>query len=256
MVNQIQCPKCGHSQDNGDTCAYCGIVFMKTIGNRARENPTGKAETEMDRFVSAVKEGIIADQHRNRRLRWVVPVRIGIVLLFLSLLSAGIYRGHHGVTRYRQLLSRDWPATEGTVVFSDLRTEIEFRLGHESEIGTTRYDPNQYYMRPAIAYRYRVDGREYTGTTVSFTGEKGKAYSRQIVDRYPLGSQCPVYYNPNSAAASVLMPGLPGISKLDCTAEVALGFLLSACGVIGIFYKKPIFLALHLGTVDQFGKKK
>lgn len=251
---KITCPKCRHVQESAEWCAYCGLVFGEPGNGGGEGNFSAHSDDpDPENWVEAVKRGIEESRVQDRRRRRIITVRVALVLLFLALIGGGVVTGCRGVERHRQASSRTWPTVEGKVVFSQVKTEVAFRFGHESELGRNHTDLNTYTIRPAIAYRYAVKDTTYTGTTVSFAPRYGEAYSREIVSRYPLSSRCTVYYDPDAPSSAVLMPGLPGYSGWDATARVTGGLLMAAAGIGGIVRKRSVFAALGLSLTDDCG---
>ena len=92
--------------------------------------------------------------------------------------------------------SGNWPATEGTIV----RSRIERRP-------TTMDDPagNRGWKEIwALSYRYSVDGKNYSGDNFDF---RAGSIDQDTIDRYPIGKQVQVYYDPDNPELAVLVPG-------------------------------------------------
>lgn len=134
------------------------------------------------------------------------------VLSTLSLFVGVV--GLFGAVYFRRISRRSqkWPTTEGVVTASKV-----------AEMPRIRYVP-PYQAR--VSYRYSVGKRRYISTALNFDG--GGYFSRseaqRVVDRYPVGKQITVYYNPGDPTVAVLEPGGGGDS-----------FTLSAgIGVLGL----------------------
>jgi hypothetical protein len=86
-----------------------------------------------------------------------------------------------------------WPGTMGTVLMSSVQSS---RTGNS----TSTY--------PVIVYQYQVNGQTYQSQTI----KAGEQYfnvrlsgdAQKTVDRYPIGAQVMVYYNPTSPKDSAL----------------------------------------------------
>jgi hypothetical protein len=116
----------------------------------------------------------------------VVPVIILIVL---------------GIYLYRRSKMRDaakqsaqsWSNTLGTVTMSTVQVRRSARS--RSEI-------------PVVVYQYQVNGQAYTGQTI----KAGEQYfsvrlygdAQKTIERYPVGAQVMVYYNPANPSESAL----------------------------------------------------
>lgn len=107
-----------------------------------------------------------------------------------------------GIFIYRRSKMRDaakqsaqsWPGTMGVVTMSTLQIR--------------RSSNNSRSEVPVVGYQYQVDGQSYTGGTIK-AGEQyfnvrlwGEA--QKVIDRYPVGAQVMVYYNPANPAESAL----------------------------------------------------
>lgn len=94
--------------------------------------------------------------------------------------------------------SQSWPSTSGQVIKAILRKSE----GVEDEDGHTH---PLYY--PLVDYEYTVNGQVYTSNRLSFGSRK--TFNRQNqaaeeLDRYPIGKQVVVHYNPVQPAEAVL----------------------------------------------------
>ena len=116
----------------------------------------------------------------------VVPVIILIVL--------GIYLYRRSKMRDAAKQSaQDWSNTLGTVTMSTVQVRRSARS--RSEI-------------PVVVYQYQVNGQAYTGQTI----KAGEQYfsvrlygdAQKTIERYPVGAQVMVYYNPANPSESAL----------------------------------------------------
>jgi hypothetical protein len=119
----------------------------------------------------------------------------------------------------RALQSRHWPTTTGTVVTSIVEKKGSSRPGSAPA----------YFGR--VSYRYQVGGVTHTASQVSFGehGESGTGHAKEVVARYPAGSQVKVHYRPDSPAVAVLEPGagffnwiMPLVCLLVCPGSLIL----------------------------------
>lgn len=89
-----------------------------------------------------------------------------------------------------------WSATEGKVVASKVRVK-HARTNDPGDLGSE--------MRvAAITYLYTVEGRQHQGRRVA---PGPFPPSARACRRYPKGSSCRVYYDPQRPGRSVLEPG-------------------------------------------------
>lgn len=106
--------------------------------------------------------------------------------------------GYFFYTRYQQgqtkrQESQTWPTTPGVVAMS----RVEVRSGGESTS-----------VVPVVVYQYEVRGQVYQGNIIragsNYFRVQGSREPYLIVDRYPVGAQVMVYYNPANPADSAL----------------------------------------------------
>jgi hypothetical protein len=121
----------------------------------------------------------------------------GTALLFLVVfggvgIGLGIW-GWNVLTDARA--SESWPTTEGQVISSE--------VDHSSDAeGGDSYQPQ-------ISYRYEVDDQTYEADRIRF-GQNSYSSSRQAeaeANRYPVGRQVEVFYEPGRPENAVLEPG-------------------------------------------------
>lgn len=118
---------------------------------------------------------------------WVglIFIAIGLVISWLSLKDLRLADA-----------SRAWPATDGVVVRTRVRTNDR---GEQSESHT-----------PELTYAYTVMGTPYEGWRVAIGASKGYSDRRQaeaFLERYPVGQPVTVYYDPGRPGSSALEPG-------------------------------------------------
>jgi hypothetical protein len=92
--------------------------------------------------------------------------------------------------------SLSWPTTEGRVVFS----EVDHSTDSE---GGDSYSAD-------IVYRYEVDDQEYENDRVRFgeNSSSNRGPAEDLVERYPVGRNVDVHYEPDDPDNSVLEPGV------------------------------------------------
>lgn len=114
--------------------------------------------------------------------------------------------------------SETWPAAPGTVI----------RSGY-----STRFNKRGPLATIELQYGFEVDGRQYTGSTLSF--EKLDSLSeddaQQRLQPYPPGAECQVFYDPDSPADNVLEKGMKSGNTGQMLA--ALAFFLG--GLFGLY---------------------
>lgn len=114
----------------------------------------------------------------------IVGLLGGLMILFNVVLIFKIFS-----TRQKAEEAQTWPATIGTVVESELRMR---RRGKR----------NIYY--PHVVYTYSAGGQTHTGKRVNPGIESGGTTARNIIAKYPAGSQVKVHYNPQNPSDAAL----------------------------------------------------
>lgn len=121
---------------------------------------------------------------------------VGVVLgSTLMALGCGVTFWIGKPLRDEALASSSWPATDGRIVRS--------RLEESRKDGKT--------LRTAdIGYDYELDGKTLSGSRVwigdGYSASPGGEFAA-AVERYPIGRQVRVHYDPQAPARSVLEPG-------------------------------------------------
>jgi len=115
----------------------------------------------------------------------------GGIILWMGLRSA-----------WRGLASSHWPTVAGVVLHAGM-TESQAK-----ETGTR----NTYiFYSTKLAFRYRVNGQDYTTETVQFGRAIGSGdISNEAVSllRYPAGTNVTVFYHPHDPALAAVKPGV------------------------------------------------
>ena len=83
----------------------------------------------------------------------------------------------------------EWPSVNGTVLTARL-------VSH----GSIRYRADF----PEVSYSFEVNGKVYKGKHISAGGEMGGVTAQGVLDRYPVGSQVTVFYDPHNPKKAVL----------------------------------------------------
>lgn len=110
--------------------------------------------------------------------------------VFMTALSAYLLK--HAIKRYRQFSdSAAWPSTEGRIT--------------ESEV--VRYDATTSRYDFLVRYSYNVDGRDYTHNVATLYTLSGKAECEALLEKFPAGTNAPVYYDPQNPQDAVLVTG-------------------------------------------------
>ncbi len=117
--------------------------------------------------------------------------------------------------------TRSYTRTRGRVV----RAEVE-EFPRTSEEGGTRF-------RPIVRYAFEVRGRTYESERISIGAATGTESSeaqdaRRVVERYPLGAEVDVWFDPRDPGRSVLVPGIP---RAEIVVAVVAGVALVGIGM-------------------------
>ncbi|MDF7806385.1 DUF3592 domain-containing protein [Pontiellaceae bacterium B12219] len=112
--------------------------------------------------------------------------------------------------------ARTWESVPAVVVSSKVKS-------HSSDDGTT--------YSPYIAYRYEIDGQEFFGDQLTFTGGSSSGYESKaaLIRQYPKGHAFHIYANPDNPAESVINPEASAALFLGL---IPLLFMLAGCAVI------------------------
>lgn len=100
---------------------------------------------------------------------------------------------------------RNWPTVPGVIISSKVvetdRMETNTRPGGKGMI-------SRFVYLPTVAYNYTVEGKKYLSNKV-FLWMDAEDFHKpknawEIVDRYPVGKEVTVYYNPDNIGEAVL----------------------------------------------------
>lgn len=163
-----------------------------------------------------------------RGLPWVVMFGGGVLLA-------------NGLLDFvRAVSSRDWPTAEGTIVSSEVDSET--RSVGDGQSSTSCW--------PKVGYDYTVNDKTYSGDTIAFSSLRsgphigsGRAEAQVVVDRYPVGKQVRVYYNPKD----------PEIAALE-SGDTALNFIAPVAGVFLILFGYGLRRMFGPGTSSAEGE--
>lgn len=133
--------------------------------------------------------------------------------------AAGLGVVLSGLISFASAMARaNWPTAPGRITGSVVAAS-EWTM--RSRSGTR----HRTVYTPQIQYEYAAGGRTYSGDRVSFgqSGSSGsQGFAQQVVDRYPLGREVSVHYNPSAPDESVLEAGLPGVVFLPIVVGLVL----------------------------------
>lgn len=117
--------------------------------------------------------------------------RYGLLVIWGAIIAVGLFiflQGRHQVSQSKASL--EWPVTNGEILVSKVTT-----IGTDD--GTTH--------SADIKYSYRVGGEKYSSNVVAIGGHEYSPHD--LVERYPVGAEVSVAYDPSKPGKAVLEPG-------------------------------------------------
>ena len=116
------------------------------------------------------------------------------VLPLIILIGLGIFlyrRSQQG--KAAKEAAQSWPGTMGTVLMSSVQSK---HTGKSTSI------------YPVVVYQFEVNGKTYQSQTIKageqFFNVRVMGQAQETVNRYPIGAQVMVYYNPANPQESAL----------------------------------------------------
>jgi len=148
------------------------------------------------------------------------------LLMSIVFLAAGIGVAAWGFMNLSTAMeSKSWPTADGKIISSQVVKKIENYTDSDRRRKTrTLYEAQ-------VRYDYNVGGRSLIGGRITMADSSSSSESRakKIIKRYPPGSACTVYYNPDDPAEAVLEAGitfgtlmLPGMGVLFAVLGIAI----------------------------------
>ena len=127
--------------------------------------------------------------------RQLSPGKATIALFVIGIVGAALTIFLGVPMALNALVSKSWPAADGIVTVS--------------EFTSNRDDDGSVTYGASIAYDYNFNDIPLTGSNVHFGqySSGDPSYGRSIVQKYPVGMQVRVYYDPDDPSTSVLEPG-------------------------------------------------
>ncbi len=97
--------------------------------------------------------------------------------------------------RWRAEAAKRWPSVRGKILVSQVKQE------HKQTGNGYRA-----YFVPELLYEYSVLGKTYQGKRLNFNIAQGtsEVWAKGIVNRFPVGQEVEVYYNPQNCAETIL----------------------------------------------------
>ena len=100
--------------------------------------------------------------------------------------------------------SKSWPTADGKITSSTVVKKVE-RYTDSNKRRKTRT-----IYEAQVRYDYALGGRSFIGSkiTMADSGSGSESRAQKISKRYPVGSMCTVYYNPEKPAEALLKAGI------------------------------------------------
>ena len=156
-------------------------------------------------------------------------------LVFIAIGLGMLYYAHTMSTKAQQSLM--WPSTEGVISHSAVLTQMRQASGTSSSPPTYKAD---------VAYRYKVQGRDYSSERISLMDISSTAgHAQGIVDRYPDGASVTVYYNPGDPSDALLERGTTGgigVLYMAGAAFAGAGLLFLFASLTGHIHTGPTYV--------------
>jgi len=141
----------------------------------------------------------------------VILILVGLLFVIIGL-----------VLTLRAKAASKWPTTSGVMLKSELAERVTKNKTGNHRIQTfTSYEP-------MVEYQYTVGEKVLTGNRLSFgltrlTLEK----AQEVLNRFPLNAQVPVYYNPRRIKDSRLE-----ITAAAAAPQLIIGIIIGAIGIV------------------------
>ncbi|MBL6991628.1 MAG: DUF3592 domain-containing protein [Bacteriovoracaceae bacterium] len=162
----------------------------------------------------------------------------GVILGFLFLIGGGVgmYFGYSTFDLARS--SNSWPSVAGEIVGSSLSTSTS--TDSKGRRSTT--------YRANIVFKYTVNGKNFRTNTpwigAADTSSSNRSGAQSTVNKYQVGAQAKVFYNPKQPSVAVLEPGVTFDSMLLLLFG-GIFFLVGGLTFVGSMFK--IFAVAMMG---------
>ncbi len=144
-----------------------------------------------------------------------VIIAVALNLIFLAI----IYFMHR-----KAKVAGGWGSVTGTVLASGLE-----RRRSSNNSGSVNY--------PVVLYSYRVMGQDYQSNVIAPGLQVGGSGAPKVVERYPIGSQVTVYYNPQNPGEAVLEKKAPALMWMWVSLLIMDFMLMSMVIPLIIFFR-------------------
>lgn len=149
----------------------------------------------------------------------------GLGYCLFALVAGLALLGWQWVARGEASATLQWPVTKGKIVSSQIEEKQVYRRKRLRQV-----------FEPQLEYSYQVDGRDHVGTRIDYFEDHDYENQEAAVamgDKYPVGKEVNVSYDPQDPASSVLEPGVTGSNATLSWVMIGLGGFLTLVGVVG-----------------------
>lgn len=159
----------------------------------------------------------------------IVPALFAMIcggFFVLALVGLGIFLVIQGVRgQHKASESQAWPSVVGMIAESEVRQSRS--TDDEGRVDVAYY--------PRVVYDYSVAGQSYEAHRITFGAikpTKQASIAQKALERYPVGSQVTVVYNPEKPSEAVLERAATHTQALLVIGIVCLGLALCGGGAL------------------------
>lgn len=176
-------------------------------------------------------------------------LRILLTIICLVAFCGGCIVGlfaYRGIDEARQSLQ--WPKAPGKIV----RSEVDVSVHRNRKRDRDRRKKVTRSYSASIEYEYAVDGQTLTGSRIAVITEQfgSKAWAEVTSQKFPVGAEVTVSYNPAKPEQCVLEPGRWGGAGFLLILSAVLG-LLPPLALKAIWSTKPLDAGPHPESKSQ-----
>jgi hypothetical protein len=141
----------------------------------------------------------------------VILILVGLLFVIIGL-----------VLTLRAKTASNWPTTSGVMLKSEIAERITKQQTKSHQMMTyTSYEP-------LVEYQYTVNGKVLTGNRLSFGLTRlPLEKAQEVLKRFPVNAQVPVYYNPRRVKDSRLE-----VTAAAAAPQLIIGIIIGAIGVV------------------------
>lgn len=124
---------------------------------------------------------------------------------------------------YKSISSYTWPSCIGKIITSEVHQKKDIKGGRMEKVYTAH-----------VVYEYKINDLLYTNDRIFWAeySSEIKSIMQNIVDRYPVGKEVFVYYDPNKPQNAILERNINWVT----IASLFIGLIFIIVGIIGFKY--------------------